>query len=833
MAASSLGSLTLRHAWRSLRRAPVFTITATLTLALGVGAVTAIFTVVNAVLLRPLPYAEADRLVGMGHSAPGINMGEVGQSLSTYFTYQKLGTSFESLGMYTIESMSLADPSGGAQPERLRVAAITPSVIRLLRVAPLRGRGFSEEEGRPNGASVVILSEDFWRRRFGADPSLVGRTVQFGGRNVEVAGIMPESFRFPDARTQAWTPLVMDPAQTMGGGFNWSGIGRLKPGVSVATAQADIERGLARVPELYPLLAPGLPMEGVLKNTRMSARIRPLRDDVIGPFADVLWVVAATAGLVLLVACANVANLLLVRAEGRQKELTVRAALGAGHGRVLAHFLAESVVLAVIGGAVGIGLAITGVSMLVRYGPAELPRLAEVSVDGASLAFGFVAAVVASLAATLVPAWRQGRVNLGAMLREGGRSGTAGKARQQTRGVLVAAQVALAMVLLAGSGLLARSVMRLQAVRPGFDASNVLSFRVELPGAAYKNSAARAGFHADLIARLSALPGVRAVGATTKLPLMVEGSNLNPVVRADKPAGPDELPPLATLIRVSDSYFRAMGVPLVTGRTFTGGESQSPLEVVISRKVAADYWSDSTGVAALGQQLKPLSGKAYTVIGVVETVRDTSLASEPSNQVYFPITTTSNEGVDADIQGIEAVSFVVRSSGDALALAAVVRRTVESIDRSLPVFHLRAMDDVVAQSYARLTFTLIVLGVAAGAALLLGAVGLYGVVAYIVSLRTREIGVRIALGAQPGAVGRGVARQGVLLAMGGAVVGLAAFALLARTLRVFLYGVAPTDPITLLAVSTVLVVVAAVASWIPARRASRISPVEAMRADAS
>jgi predicted permease len=525
----------------------------------------------------------------------------------------------------------------------------------------------------------------------------VGRTVLMDGRNVEVIGIMPASFRFPDAQTQVWSPLIMDPAERMGGGFNWSGIGRLRPGVSVATAQADVERALTRVPELYPLLAPGLPTEGIMKQAQLTASVRPLRQDVIGPFGQVLWVVAATAGLVLLVACTNVANLLLVRAEGRQKELTVRAALGAGHRKVLAHFFAESLVLAVIGGVLGMGLAVAGVTALVRYGPAELPRLAEVSVDGASLAFGLAAAIGASLAATLVPAWRQGRVNLSAMLREGGRSGTAGKARQQARGILVAVQVALAMVLLAGSGLLARSVLLLQGVRPGFDASNVLSFRLELPRSTYANSAARVRFHADLLTRLSAMPGVRAVGMTTKLPLLTEGANLNPVERADRPTSSNEMPPLSTLIRVNDSYFRAMGIPLVAGRTFGGMEMQTPFDVVVSRKLATEFWGDSTGAAALGQRIKPLNGTTYTVIGVVETVRDTSLSSTPSTQVYFPITSSSDEGADGDVQGIGALSYVVRTSGDALALAPAVRRTMESLDRTLPIYNVRAMDEVVAQ----------------------------------------------------------------------------------------------------------------------------------------
>ncbi|MGQ0649689.1 MAG: ABC transporter permease [Gemmatimonadaceae bacterium] len=832
MASSGFSSLPLAYAWRSLRRAPVFTVAASLTLALGVGAVTAIFSVVNAVLIRPLPYPESERLVGMGHAAPGINMGEVGQSLGTYFTYRRIGTAFEESGAYSIESLSLSDPVGAASPERLRVATITPTVLPLLRAAPLRGRVFTEDEGRPNGAAVVILAEDFWRRRFGADPSLLGRPVQLDGRSVEVVGIMPATFRFPDARTQAWTPLVLDPTTNMGGGFNWQGIGRLRRGTTVASAQADAERGFARVPEFYPFLAPGLPMEGVMKSARLTPSVRPLRDDVIGPFAQVLWVVSATAGLVLLLACANVANLLLVRAEGRQKELTVRAALGAGRGRVLAYFFAESMVLAAIGGALGVVLAVTGVALLVRHGPTELPRLAEVSVDGTALVFALLAATLASLAATLIPAWRQGAVNLGAMLREGGRSGTAGRQRQQTRGVLVAAQVALAMVLLSGSGLLARSVMRLRAVRPGFDYSQVLSFRLELPRATYKDNAAMVRFDTELLARLGALPGVSAVGATSKLPLLIEGANLNPIVRDDRPPSPDALPPLATLVRVSDTYFRAMGIPLVVGRTFNGmSDAQTPFEVIVSRKVATDLWGDSTGTAALGQRLRALNGSRYTIIGVVETVLDTSLASPPNSQVYFPITPQADTDADRDLHGFSSLTFVVRAPGDPLARAPVVRRTVEELDRSLPVFNLRAMDEVVAVSYARLTFTLLVLAVAAGAALVLGAVGLYGVVAYVVTLRTKEIGVRIALGAQPRSVGRGVARQGVLLALAGAGVGLLAFALLAGTLRVFLFGVAPMDPVTLLGVTTILVLVAGGASWIPARRAARINPVEAMRAD--
>jgi predicted permease len=759
-------------------------------------------------------------------------LGEVGQSVGTYLTYRRLASSFEEIGLYSTTSVSLSDPAGGADPERVRFGDVTPSILSLLRASPLRGRRFSDAEGLPGAPTVVLLSEDLWRRRFGADPALVGRTVQLNGASAEVIGIMPRAFSFPDPRVQGWSNLRIDPATTLAGGFNNSGLARLRPGVTLDAAMADVKQGLARMPDLFPYLAPGLAMAGIIENARLHPTIRPLRDDVVGPFGQVLWVVAATAGLVLLVAGANIANLLLVRAEARQKELTVRAALGAGQGRVLAHFVEESVVLAALGGAAGIVLAVAGVALLVRHGPVDLPRLDEVSVDGASLAFGVVAALLASLAATVVPAWRQGSANLGAMLREGGRSGTAGKSRQRSRGTLVAAQVALAMVLLAASGLLGRSVLRLRDVRPGFDATQVLSFRLDLPRAAYRTPSDMVRFYDRLLGRLAGLPGVRSVGATSKLPLMVDGSNLNPITREDRPPAPDELPPLAVFARATDSYFRTMGIPLVAGRLFGSmTPSQSPFEVVVSRKVARDHWGDSTGVAALGQRVKALNGTSYTVIGVVETVLDSSLAAPPTAQVYFPIVPAADTGADRDAQVIDGLSVVVRTQGDPHAIAPAVRRAIAELDPSLPVFHLQAMDEVVAQSYARLTFTLLVLAVAAGAALILGAVGLYGVVAYVVTLRTKEIGVRLALGAQPRAVGRRVARQGLVLAMAGAAVGLVAFLLLARALRSFLFQVGPSDPLTLAGVTGILLVVAAGASWVPARRAARTNPVEAMRAD--
>lgn len=832
MTAASLGSLPLRYAWRSLRRAPVFTATVVGTLALGVGAVTAIFSIMNAVLLRPLPYAESDRLVSMGHPAPGLKIGDVGQSLGTYFTYRRLGTAFEETGLYATTSVSVADPAGGASAERVEAGTITPSVLRVLRVNPLRGRAFSDDEGRRGGAAVVLLSEGLWKRRFGADPSIVGRTIQVDGRETEVVGIMPGSFDFPSYRVQAWVPIRLDEAATEAGGFDQHGIGRLKPSVTIDGAQRDAERAFARFPELYPILAEALGTKSIVEQAHMRPLIRSLRDEVIGPFAEVLWIIGATAALVLLVAGANVANLLLVRAEAKQKELTVRTALGAGKGRVRAHFLAESLLLALLGGAGGIAIAEGAITLLLRYGPADIPRLNAVSIDGAALAFGLGAAVLAAFAAAVLPIVRQGTTNVASVLREGGRGGTVGKSRQRTRGVLVAVQVALAVILLSGSGLLARSILRLRDVRPGFDASGLLTFRIDLPASKYRNATQVVNLYDQLITRLQALPGVTDAGVSTKLPLVIDGANLNPITRADRPPAPNELPPLSVFIRATDSYFKAMRIPLVTGRMFASlTPSQTPYEVVVNRRVAEELWGDSTGARAVGQQLTMITGAKYTVIGVVETVRDSSLSAPATAQVFFPIVPASDSGADSNLLDLNGVAVVVRTAADPALLAAAARRIVAELDPALPVFRLNTMERVVGESYARLSFTLLILAVAAAATLLLGAVGLYGVVAYVVGLRTREIGVRIALGAQPGAVGRGIARQGIVLALVGAGVGLLVFLALAQSLRAFLFEVAPTDPLTLAGVVVVLVVVAAGASWLPAVRAARISPIEAMRAD--
>ncbi len=826
-----MSPLALKLAFRSLRRAPAFSGAAILTLGLGIGAVCAIFTVVNAVLIRPLPFADPDRLVGMWHSAPGFGAAQVGQSLGTYFFYRRENHSFENTGVYEETAVNLSDRRSDATPERVQGSRVTATLLTTLGVSPMLGRNFSEAEDRPGGPRVALISEALWRSRFSARRSIIGETIEVDGESHTVVGVMSGRFRFPRAETRLWLPLALDPAATETGGFDFNGgVGRLRPGVTLEAAESELQQILPRLAEAYPNLAPGIPTAGILAQGKVRARLHRMRDDVIGDFDRVLWIIAGTAALVLLVACVNVANLLLVRAEGRQKELAVRSALGAGRRRVLGHFLVEGSLLASLGGALGVGLAWAGVRLLVRLGPAELPRLGEVAVDWATLGFALAVSTGVALLCSAIPAFRYLHVPLGAVLREDGRGGTSGRSRQRTRGVLVAAQVALSLVLLAGSGLLVRSVWKLQAVPPGFDPERVLTLRVSLPESRYPHGADVARFHGELTARLEGIPGVTGAGVVGKLPLRSDGTNLNPVYVEDAMPAVGALPSMYQLVTANGGYFVAAGIPLLGGRVFDRDAGrQRPDEVVVSRTFADQYWKAGGADGAIGRRVRigPTSAWA-TVVGVVESVRDTSLQAPAAATVYVPAVALP----DTSFWGIpRAMNVVVKTRGAPSAAIPAVTREIHALDASLPVFDVQPMRDIVAGSMARISFTLLILAVAAGISLVLGAVGLYGVVAYVVSLRTREIGIRMALGARPGEVSRLVAREGLVLALWGTVTGLAAFAVLSRFLQSLLFGVSATDPVTLLAVSGVLLAVAALSSWAPAHRAANISPLEALRVD--
>jgi putative ABC transport system permease protein len=818
----------LRHAWRSLRRTPAFTVTAVLTLIIGIGASVAMFEVVNGVLLKPLPYGRSEQLAGTWFDLPPVNIHKAQQTSGTYFTFKKFARSIENIGVYQ-EGSANASTSTSNDPQRLVVAYVSATMFPTLEVPPMLGRTFTDAEDLPKGPDVVVISEGLWRTWFSADPKILDRTIDVNGRPRQIIGVMPARFRFPNASTKLWIPMQLDPAASFTGGFNYNGIARLKPGFTIEAAQRDFATVLPRVVDLFPNLAPNVPTTMLLEQAKPRPFLVPIREDVTGGIARTLWIVAAAAGLVLLVACANVANLILVRADGRQRELAVREALGAGRARVLAHFLSESVLLVAFAAAGGLAVAWASVRALVAAGPSEIPRLAELGMDVPTVLFAVGLAIVVAIVCSLIPALRIGRVELQVALREGGRSGTAGKAQHRLRATMVALQIALALVVLAGSGLLLRTFERLHAIRPGFDATNVATFWMSLPSARYPNDTAVVRFYDRLIDRARQLPGVRAVAISSRLPLVAEGMNINPFYVEGDESAKTKIPPLQIYTTVDSGYFHAMGIPLLAGKTFDRIGVQRGNEAIISQGTAQQFWQDPTGRAALGKRFRSLpGGRWFTVIGVVGGARDTALAASPSQTVYFPPVPATDT---MDGQPLRTMALVVKTMADPTALTPVVQRLVHEMDPTLPMFEVQPMERVLSASTARLWFTIVVLGAAAVVTLLLGAIGLYGVMAYLVSLRTRELGVRIALGAQPRDVAMMMTGQGLVLTAGGVGLGLVLFALVARFIRSFLFGVAPGDPLTLAAASLTLVVIAALASWIPARRAALVDPANTLRAD--
>ena len=818
------------HAWRALRRAPGFSLSVVVTLTVGLGAATATFAVVNGVLIRPLPYGNPDRLVSASFDIPSLSFSHAGQTPATYRAFKQFAHTIDDIALYRDGTQNVTDPAGLADPERMSVGWMTANAIPLLDVAPILGRSFGADEDAPKGPAAVIISEGLWRSRFGANRNVIGTTLMISGRPTRVIGVMPAAFRFPSASTQLWLPLQLDPNALYPGGFNYDAVARLRPGVSIDAARREFAAVLPRAPELSPNMAPGVSLRTVLDQAKPIPRLVPMRDDVVGDVARSLWMVAATAGLLFLVTCANVASLLLVRADGRQHELSLRAVLGASRSRVLAHFFTESALLAAVSMLAGLGVASVGVHALVSAGPSQLPRLAEVRVDAAAVAFAAVAGLLAALACGAIPAVRFLRADPAAGLREGGgRWGTASDHRQRARATLVAAQVAFALVVLAVSALLLRSVERLRAVRPGFDANGVATLWLSLPAERYATDTAVVQFYARLMRQVSALPGVTAAGLASHIPLTSHGTDVDPVFVEGAETIDQKIPPLELYVTADSGYFRAMGIPIVAGRGFAPFERQRPDEALISRETARVLFHDSTGRAAVGKRFRELPGGAWrTVVGVVGDVRDTSLAVPPMRMVYYP---EAANGDTVDDQLARTVALVARTTGDVAATTRAMQRLVHDADATLPTFDVRSMQDAVAGSIARLTFTMIVLSVAAAATLLLSVVGLYGVIAYIVTLRTRELGVRIALGAEPRDVAMMVTRQGVALCATGMVAGLALVAVAGRFVRAFLFEVAPSDPLALGAAAALLTTCALLASWIPARRAARVNPVEALRAE--
>jgi predicted permease len=637
-----------------------------------------------------------------------------------------------------------------------------------------------------------------------------------------VVGVMPSDFSFPEPETELYLPLVLDPADLAEGSFDYRAVGRLRLGVIAGAAAADLDRTLETFPEAYP----GDLTADFLDKARLAPVVTPLKERIVGDVAPALWVLLGSVGVILLVACANVANLFLVRAEGRQRELAVRSALGAGRRELAGELLAESLVLALAGGAVGLLLALVGVEVLTTLGPESLPRLHEVSLDGRALAFTLALSLLAGLLFGLVPMLRFSAPGLVAALKEGSRGATAAARRHLARHALVVAQVALALVLLVASGLLVRSFTALSRVEPGFDPEGVLTLRLALPEAGYPEPADAARLYDALLERVRSLPGVTAAGAVRHLPLGGSRS-AHGVAVEDFPRPPEELPFLFPYTYASSGYFEALGIPLLAGRSFEPADHQQPTgAVLVSAALARRLWP---GQSALGERLQPGEVEEggtgwYTVVGVVGDVRDMRPENEPEELVYYPLV-----GVGDDRWVAREMTLVVRTAGEPLALAEAIRSEIWSLDPGLPVAQVRTMEEVVARHAVRPRFTMLLLLLAAGMTLVLGAVGLYGVISYVVSQRTQEIGVRMALGADRGAVSRMVVGQGMAVAGLGILLGLAGALAASRLLEALLYGVRPTDPMTYLTVAVFLAGVTTLASFLPARRAAAVEPVEALR----
>jgi putative ABC transport system permease protein len=811
----------LRFALRNLVRHPTFSSVAIVTLALGIGANTAVFTLVDGVLLSPLPFDEPDELLEIRHvGREGAD--QLPMSTGLYGLYREQASSIEEIALFAGGLPNLVTEG---VVERIASQNVTPSFFTVLGVEAALGRTFTEDEGAPDGEQVVILSDGLWRDSFGADPSIVGRTLDLNGTTREIIGVMPADFGHPNRDVRIWTPMVVNPAQAPLAAFGATGIARMAPGATPEGVLTELSGLISRLPELFPDAAG---QTTFLAQVGLGAVVLPLKEAMVGDVDTTLWILLGTVGFVLLIACANVANLLLVRAERRQLELALRIAIGAGRREVVRASMSESLVLAVIGGALGVLVAALAVGASMDALPSTLPRAGEIGVDLRVLAFTGAIALGCAAFFGLVPLLRLGDTRLVGSLREGAAHGaTSGPFRHALRNSLVVTQIALALVLLVGSGLMFRSFQALRQVDPGFEIEGVLTAGFNIPPGEVQAPAEVSTYFRSLGDALRAQAGVEAVGFAQVLPLG-GGSPFFTFQVEDHPRGEGELPILASHNRVEPGFFEAMGIDLVEGRTSQPGDgADGSRSVVVSESFARRWWPEAS---SLGRRVRLGGGPNddwFVIVGVVSDVKYESLEGTAEEMVYWPSTT----GPAATPQPTRAMEVVIKTSSDPLLLVPVLRREAEALNARIPVSNPRAFADIFASATSRTSFTMALLGTASVIALLLGLVGIYGVVSYIVGQRTREIGVRMALGATAPSVRAMVVRHGLLLAGIGVVLGLAASAALSSLMATLLYGVSAIDPVTYVAVSAALVLVSVAATWIPATRAAALDPARALRVD--
>jgi predicted permease len=818
----------LRLAIRGLARCPAFTVVAVLVLSLGIGASVAIFTLVDAIVLSPLPFEEADRLIAIGHSARGLGLQDARQCAAWHLNYEEENQVFQDIGMWTTGSTAV---TGGGSPDVVSFMQTTSGVFRALRLDPVLGRSFTAEDEVPDAPDVLLLSYGYWQSRFGGDPGVLHQTLEINGRSWEIGGVMSPSLRYLGIDPDLIVPMRFDRETLFVGNIGQNGVARLKDGVTLEQAKADMARVLPMAWEKFP----GGPVASTSAPSDFAPIVRTLKDALVGSAADLLWILLGGATIVLLIAVANVASLFLIRAEAKETEMAVRAAIGADRGRVAWEFVKESLLLGLLGGVVGLGLAWVCLRILIATSLAELPRLQEVGISPSVLLFTAAVSVGGGLFLGLVPVFRRGRFGLVDALKQGGQGAMRGRDRRRAQNALAVTQMALTLVLMVASGLMLRSFLALREVEPGFEnPSNVLALRISVPFTLIEDGEQAASTLEAIARRFAEIPGVSSVGMATAIPMDGSG-NVNPFY-VDGVTTPGEgAPPMRRHKWVGEGYFETLRIPLLAGRAFSWTDVHDRFPgAIISESLARAYWGSPE--AALGQRVaaRPEPVRWHEVVGVAADVRDDGMDQEPPLMVYWPqVTLAFWEGSEADeVQTWRTMGYAIRSDRVGTPdLLRDVRDAVWEINPNLPLRAVSPLDDLMARSVERTSSTMILLLIAGGVALILGVVGVYGVTAYAVARRSRELGMRIALGAQKRAVMGMVLRQGFTLAVIGVAIGLLLALGLTGLMSTLLYGVSPLDPFTFVLVAIGLIGVALVASYLPARRAAGVDPMNALRVD--
>jgi predicted permease len=815
----------MQHLIRRLIKSPMFTAITLLTLAIGIGANTAVFSVVEGVLLKPLPYPNPDQLVSIRHTAPGIKLPDVPMAPSNYFVYREESQTFQDIGMWTGEATTV---TGLGEPERVEGIDVTEGTLPILGVRPILGRGFTAADCKSGSPPTAMLGYGYWQRKFAGDRGTIGKSVRMEGESTEIIGILPKDFRLGSRDISIVLPFRFNRASLKLGNFSFETIGRMKPGVTVSQATADITRLIPVVFAKFP--PPSGASLAMFESARLAPVITPLKQQVVGDIGNILWVLMGTIGIVLLIACANVANLLLVRAEGRQQELAIRAALGAGWHRIAADLLMESVAIGVAGGVLGIAVAYGALRALVATAPAGLPRLDEIGIDGWVLGFALAVSVVCGLLFGLIPVWKYAGTHIASSIRHGGRTLSQSRERHRARSTLVVAQVALALVLLVGSGLMIRTFQAMRKVEPGFTKPKELqTLTLSILDTHAKEPEQVIRMEQAILDRIAAVPGVQSVSFGQGVPMSGQSSG-DPVFAEDKPMAEGKLPQIRRFKFVAPGFFGALGDRLVAGRDYTWNDlyGMRPTAIV-SENLARELWGSPQ--AALGKRIRESpAGPWREVIGVAGDQRDEGVDKAAPTTAFWPIYGVGMWGEKFLTR--RTVTYLVRSPRTGSeGFLNEIRQAIWSVNPDLPLASVRTMENLYSRSMARTSFAMTMLAIAGGMSLLLGLIGIYGVISYSVSQRTREIGIRMALGAQQPALTKMFVRHGLQLAAIGVAIGLGAAYLLTKAMSSLLFGISAADPVTYGMVALGLAFAAGLASYLPSRRAAGVDPMEALRAE--